>query len=173
MRQIPRNAALAALMAVAAAGCGAAPATAQNVYLNQKQNGINLPAATLPQGYDEVRTSDGATCHSNVSNSGAYFDTGVIGNGGGADGTSNGDLSAYGRVVIPIGRTPPRLDCTKMYELEVLRLRLQIEALKRGESRTASADGGGDWARTGWSSPPVDSVPPTPGLRGSLGHGPR
>ena len=107
----------------------ARPGFAEDVYnLNQNQTGF-----TLPQGQDEVHASDGTTCRSAVSGSGAYFDLGVIkGNS-----QSNGDLATYGRVVIPIGRTPKRLDCSRLYELEVERLQMELWLLKMGVARTA------------------------------------
>ena len=112
----------------------ARPGFAEDVYnLNQNQTGFTLPGVTLPQGQDEVHASDGTTCRSAVSGSGAYFDLGVIrGNS-----QSNGDLATYGRVVIPIGRTPKRLDCSRLYELEVERLQMELWLLKMGVARTA------------------------------------
>lgn len=145
MRQIPGAAALlTALFALAE------PATAQaeDVYnLNQNQTGFTLPGVTLPQGQDEVRAADGTTCRSSVSGSGAYLDIGVIhGNSRAAN-----DMATYGRVVIPIGRQPKRLDCARLYELEVERLKAELRLLKMGIGReTVPADAA--WAREGWSS---------------------
>ncbi|MBE1206331.1 hypothetical protein IHE39_18725 [Aminobacter carboxidus] len=116
---------------------------------------------TLPQGQDEVRAADGTTCRSAVSGSGAYLDVGVIqGNN-----RENNDLATYGRVVIPIGRTPKRLDCSKLYELEVARLQMELKLLKMGLGGQ-----GGDitgsvqhskagWAESGWTD---GKAPPQP-----------
>ncbi len=38
----------------------------------------------------------------------------------------------YARVIIPIGRTPKRLDCNRLYELEIQRLKAEIEMLLIG-----------------------------------------
>lgn len=144
MRKIPWTAAI--LTAVFAA-----PAWAEDVYnLNQNQTGFNLPGVTLPQGQDEVRASDGTTCRSAVGGSGAYLDVGVI-QGNGVDVS---DLATYGRVVIPIGRKAKRLDCSRLYELEVARLEMELQLLKmglgaNGAGRT-SADAG--WADEGWTT---------------------
>ncbi|WP_363617468.1 hypothetical protein [Mesorhizobium sp.] len=52
---------------------------------------------------------------------------------------SNNDLATYRRVVIPIGRTPKRLDCSWLYELEVERL--QTAAVEDGASSRRPDDG--------------------------------
>ena len=99
--------------------------------LNQNQTGFSLPGVSLPQGQDEVHASDGTTCRSAVSGSGAYLDLGVI-RGNNSSNQTNSDIATYGRVVIPIGRTPKRVDCSRLYELEVERLQLELKLLKMG-----------------------------------------
>jgi hypothetical protein len=145
-------------LALAVAVASAAPALAQDVYnLNQNETGFNLPGVTLPQGQDEVHAADGTTCRSAVSGSGAYLDLGVIrGNN-----QSNNDVATYGRVVIPIGRTPKRLDCSRLYELEVQRLQMELKLLKMGVNvdggttasvaATAPTAASPGWANEGWS----------------------
>ncbi|TIN17992.1 MAG: hypothetical protein E5Y31_28005 [Mesorhizobium sp.] len=144
-------------VALAAAFANVSPAGAEDVYnLNQNESGFNLPGVTLPQGQDEVHAADGTTCRSAVSGSGAYVDLGVIrGNS-----QSDNDVATYGRVVIPIGRTPKRVDCSRLYELEVERLQLELKLLKMGlgaDGQTASiaatapATASPGWANEGWS----------------------
>src|SRR3954454_12605215 len=115
MRQVFRSSQVLTLCALTVLA-GARPGFAEDVYnLNQNESGFNLPGVTLPQGQDEVHASDGTTCRSAVSGTGAYLDLGVIrGNN-----QANNDIATYGRVVIPIGRTPKRVDCSRLYELEV------------------------------------------------------
>ncbi|RUV20678.1 hypothetical protein [Mesorhizobium sp. M7A.F.Ca.MR.245.00.0.0] len=143
-------------LALAAAWACASPAGAEDVYnLNQNESGFNLPGVTLPQGQDEVRAADGTTCRSAVSGSGAYVDLGLIrGNS-----QSDNSVATYGRVVIPIGRTPKRVDCSRLYELEVERLHLELKLLKMGlgaDGQTASiaatapATASPGWANEGW-----------------------
>ncbi|AZO45339.1 hypothetical protein EJ076_31710 [Mesorhizobium sp. M7D.F.Ca.US.005.01.1.1] len=145
------------IVALAAASANVSPAGAEDIYnLNQNESGFNLPGVTLPQGQDEVHAADGTTCRSAVSGSGAYVDLGVIrGNN-----QSNNDVATYGRVVIPIGRTPKRVDCSRLYELEVERLQLELKLLKMGlgaDGQTASiaatapAAASPGWANEGWS----------------------
>lgn len=126
-------------------------ATAQETNINnQNTNAFQLPGVTLPSGHDEVRASDGTTCRSAVSGSGAYVDVGVIGNPMG-----DSQQSAYGRIVIPLGARRDRLDCTKLYALEVERLRTELRLMKMGmgggntlEMRTAGSDEFSDSAWT-------------------------
>jgi hypothetical protein len=144
MRQIPRAAALSLASALA---CGAA--AAGDVYtLNQNTTGFSLPGVSLPQGQDEVRASDGTTCRSAVGGSGAYIDVGVVGGNAAAPG-----VATYGRVVVPLGRKPPRLDCSKLYALEVERLQMEIRLLKMGLARGAEVPAGNPgWAKEGWDA---------------------
>lgn len=143
-------------LAVAVTSTASTHAQEQIYNLNQNENGFNLPGVTLPQGQDEVHAADGTTCRSAVSGSGAYLDLGVI---RGNSQTDNG-VATYGRVVIPIGRTPKRLDCSRLYELEVERLQLELKLLKMGvgaDGQTASvaaaapAAASPGWANEGWS----------------------
>lgn len=152
MRKIPGAA------AILSAALLAAPASAEDVYnLHQNQTGFTLPGVTLPQGQDEVRAADGTTCRSAVSGSGAYVDVGVIrGNNNSFD---VNDLATYGRVVIPIGRQQSRINCTKLYELEVERLQMELKLLKMGlgADTTASVEksqGGSkdNWSTEGWTT---------------------
>lgn len=145
MRQVHR---LAALAVAVAALCS--PAAAGDVYtLNQNQNGFSLPGVSLPQGQDEVRAADGTTCRSAVGGSGAYLDVGVIGGSGAA----SGSMATYGRVVIPLGRSAARLDCSRLYALEVERLQMELRLLKMGLARGGGAQPAADgaWAHEGWS----------------------
>ncbi len=128
MWKISRAAPLALLTAIA----GIAPAAAGDVY-NLNQTGFTLPGVSLPQGQDEVRAADGTTCRSSISGSGAYLDVGVVGGPSASD-----RMSTYGRVVIPLGKRPTRLDCSRLYALEVERLQMEIRLLKMG-----IAQGGG------------------------------
>lgn len=124
-------------------------AGAEDIYnLNQNQTGFTLPGVTLPQGQDEVRAADGTTCRSSVAGNGAYVDLGVIhGNG-----TDAGEMATYGRVVIPIGRQGKRVNCARLYELEVKRLQLELKLLEMGLAEGGDKKPGQTgWAEQGWS----------------------
>lgn len=121
-----------------------ANAAAQDNYINQNISGFNLPGVSLSQGHDEVRAADGTTCRSAVGGSGAYMDVGVIGNPE-QDANGNSSMSAYGRIVVPLGRMPKRVDCSKLYDLEVARLEIELKlsqmGLGRGISPVSEEDG--------------------------------
>ncbi|MGI9350250.1 MAG: hypothetical protein ACR2O3_01700 [Rhizobiaceae bacterium] len=108
-------------------------AYAQSTFINQNISGFNLPGVTLPSGHDEVRAADGTTCRSAVSGNGAYVDVGVIGNP--EQSTTDSSVSAYTRVVIPLGEKRDRIDCGKLYNLEVRRLEIELKLMELGLNR--------------------------------------
>ncbi len=129
----------------------AGQAVAQDRYiLNQNQTGLNLPGVNLPQGYDEVRTSDGTSCRSSNAGNGAYVDVGVIGSQDDLGGMNNS--AVYGRVVMPLGRTGGRLNCRRLYDLEIQRLELEVRLLKAGLHRGGMAKVTSDGLEEGWSN---------------------
>ena len=119
----------------------AATAQAQetSTIINQNTVGFNLPGVTLPQGHDEVRAADGTTCRSAISGTGAYMDFGVIGN---PEDNGTSSLSSYGRVVIPLGRKAKRLDCSRLYDLEVQRLEMELRLMQMGLNRGVTPPSG-------------------------------
>lgn len=106
-------------------------AHANQVYLPQAPNG--------PGGEDSIETGSGTRCRQSINSNGAYLDMGAVGN---AASQVQGDPRlffnlqperegmAYARVTIPLGRRPKRIDCTSIYELELARLRQEIELLR-------------------------------------------
>jgi len=72
-----------------------------------------------------------------VNSSGGYLDFGVAGgdiNTYTAPGTtpaSQGTIG-YARLIIPLGASPKRLDCSRLYDLEIARLKAEIQLLKTG-----------------------------------------
>lgn len=111
--------------------------------INQNQSGMTLPGVVMPNGFDEVRAADGTTCRSSMAGSGAYLDSGLI--GGGLDSGSS-SVSAYGRLVVPLGEKPARLNCDRLYQLELERLELEVRLLKQGLDPRATNNRGGAWA---------------------------
>lgn len=135
MRQIlgtARQLTFGGLFGVLAGLCLATPAQAQTA----TNSAFSLPGVTLPQGADEVRAADGTSCRSSNGGSGAYLDVGIIG----SPNAASDNNAYYGRVVVPLGRNPKRLDCTKLYELEVERLRMELELMKAGLGRSSDPE---------------------------------
>lgn len=144
MWKVSRAAHVALLSALAA--MVSAPAAANDVY-NLNQTGFTLPGVSLPQGQDEVRAADGTTCRSSISGSGAYLDVGVVGGRSATEG-----MATYGRVVVPLGRRPSRIDCSRLYALEIQRLEMEIRMLKMGMGHGGGQQADAGWANEGWSS---------------------
>ncbi|MGL4843848.1 MAG: hypothetical protein ACRC2Y_04415 [Aeromonas veronii] len=100
---------------------------------------MNLPSMSHSSGYDEIRTSDGMTCRSSMH--GAQLQIGALA----GDGTDNNgyhyetnfghqqrerdEKGVYIQLSIPIGG-PDRVDCSKLYELELKRKQLELQQLE-------------------------------------------
>lgn len=101
-------------------------------------DGLLLPSPPVgPGGEDAITTSEGVRCSQSINSSGGYLDFGVAGgdlSNYATAGTGAGDQSAigYARIIIPLGASPRRLDCARLYDLEIARLRAEIEMLKVG-----------------------------------------
>lgn len=103
-------------------------------------SGFYLPDANLPNGYDQVRTFNGTTCQSSIAPD-SYLETGMYGNQTDNDNWQNNykgyynkardELGVYARVVIPITGPKARLNCKRLYDLEVKRLELELKKLKK------------------------------------------
>lgn len=86
-----------------------------------------------PGGEDSITTSEGVRCSQSINSAGGYFDLGVA--GGDLSNYSNGSAQntiGYARLILPIGKAPERLDCARLYEMELARLRAEIELLRMG-----------------------------------------
>lgn len=126
-------------------------------YSNQTYSyGLYLPQVPQPNGQDEIRAADGTTCRSSMASNNAYLDVGAIG-GQGTDGQFDSG-TVYGRVIVPLGFIPKRLDCSSLYGLEIERLRHELELLRSGISGSPMSavpmPGMKDkaWAETGWTN---------------------
>ena len=105
-----------------------------------------IEGAYLPQapggtgGEDTIETASGTRCRQSMNSNGAYVDFGVVGNASSpVDPASRGFVSgdsrdrealAYARITMPLGKKPNRIDCSRIYELELARLKREIELLK-------------------------------------------
>ncbi|CCN86039.1 conserved exported hypothetical protein [Vibrio nigripulchritudo SFn27] len=103
---------------------------------------LSIPSATIPSGYDRITTSDGTTCESTIA-SDMYIQTGVMGLKAGHDYADNtygrykhnnlearDNFGVYAQLVIPIGKKRERIDCNRLYELEIRHLKEQLVKLK-------------------------------------------
>jgi hypothetical protein len=103
-------------------------------------SGLYLPSApTGSGGEDAIETSSGTRCRQSINSNGAYLDVGVTGSAGSpVDGRNvfadsrDREGTAYARVTIPLGKRPTRLDCNRVYELEIEKLKREVELLRMG-----------------------------------------
>lgn len=111
---------------------------------------IQLPSAPqFPQGQDRVRSADGVECSVSTAPRERFMDIGVVGGTSSGAGVENqypyilpGSVIApgnqynrvsggvYARIVINLDPERPKIDCNRLYELEIVRLRSEIEQLK-------------------------------------------
>lgn len=132
-------------------------------YFNNQtySSGLYLPQVPQPNGQDEIRAADGTTCRSSMASNNAYLDMGGIG-GQDQDG-SFASGTVYGRIIVPLGGVPERLDCSALYNLEIERLRHELALIRSGatggtgggfvpSSAGAAGGKGKAWAEDGWSN---------------------
>ncbi len=122
--------------------------------------GLQLPQVPQPNGQDEIRAADGTTCRSSMASNDAYLDVGGIGGQGNDGSFSSGTV--YGRLIVPLGGVPKRLDCSSLYALEIERLKHELNLVRAGLSGggfepsqgQASSQGkkSKGWAEEGWSN---------------------
>ncbi len=130
------------------------------------QYGLNLPQAPMSNGSDEIRAADGTSCKSSISSNRPVLDVGVLGN---QDFYGNiGSATVYGRVTMPLGQQPRRIDCTKLYQLEIERLSHELQLVRmgaNGKGAGVAERGGSNWQTQGWSDTPSAAGGKSPHLR--------
>ncbi len=102
--------------------------------------GLFLPNQPHGQGgQDQIESTTGARCSQSINSSGTYLDVGMTSTtdtdrrsfkSGGMFSSAN--VTGYVRVVMPLGYQPKRLDCARLYEMELQRLRQELELMKMG-----------------------------------------
>lgn len=105
-------------------------------------SGVFLPPApTGPGGEDSIETGTGARCRQSINSNGPYMDVGATGTAAAPNRNispysysdqRDREATAYVRVTIPLGKRPQRIDCSKLYEMELARLQREVELLKLG-----------------------------------------
>lgn len=93
------------------------------------QQGFSLPTAPSTHGQDIVRGSGGISCQSAIGSGGPSLDMGIIGS---QDIFDRESTSFYGRVTVPLGKRPKRVDCSKLYDLEINRLKMELQMMRAG-----------------------------------------
>ncbi len=99
------------------------------------------PAPSGSGGEDSIETASGIRCRQSINNNGAYLDIGMAANRSrdtavdpyriGQVYRDGGDEAlGYARMVVPLGKKPQRIDCARLYELELTRMKREIELLR-------------------------------------------
>jgi hypothetical protein len=107
------------------------------VVAHAQSTGFYLPNATPSYGQDEFRASDGTSCRSTME--AGTFATGGNQSGGGSNyglpgyvsNPTQGNIGVYGRFTWSLDAKPNRMDCTKLYELEIEKKQLELELLRQ------------------------------------------
>ncbi|WP_160605573.1 hypothetical protein [Pontixanthobacter aquaemixtae] len=107
-------------------------------------DGIFLPAAPRGAGgEDSIETAEGTRCRQSINSNGSYLDLGLTGRASKPltqpqalnlpfllSQDRDSEMLAYARVTIPLGKKPQRIDCSRLYELEITRLKRELELLR-------------------------------------------
>ncbi len=104
--------------------------------------GFYLPTAPSGSGgEDSIETASGTRCRQSINSNGAYLDVGMAASRttdrqpdpyrvGQVHQDRGTDALGYARMVVPLGKKPARIDCARLYELELARMKREIELLK-------------------------------------------
>ena len=90
----------------------------------------SVTAASLPTGYDEIRTADGTTCRASTAST-TYLTTEVYRHNDDRDNYAQDELGIKMSIIIPLGGgIDSRVDCTRFAELELQRMQAELERTK-------------------------------------------
>jgi len=100
---------------------------------------LNLSLPGLPQNYQSDRFRTGDLDCQNAIGSATQLEFGVTGIIGQPDWTgapSESDIGVYSRITIPLGKRPKsRVDCNRLYELELRKKQLEVMRLEQELNR--------------------------------------
>lgn len=106
---------------------------------NAQNASLNLALPSSPGSYMSDRFRSGELDCSMAIGSGTNVEFGVVGvinNSSNQTITTNvappsKDVGVYGRIIIPIGGPKGRVDCNRLYEMELNKRAMEIEKLER------------------------------------------
>ena len=119
------------LLVVLISGCSTILAIADST-----SNSLSLSLPNSSLGYQSDKFRAGELDCSNAIGSATQLEFGVTGliQGGtiSTDGKKVGDIGVYSRIIIPLGkRAKSRIDCNRLYELELQKKELEVMKLKQ------------------------------------------
>lgn len=91
-----------------------------------------MPFGVVPSGQDRIRSADGVECQTHVGPRNRWMDMGVYSMGTQANtlpSTPNSSqaIGVYARITINLDPVVPQLDCSRLYQLEIDRLRREVD----------------------------------------------
>lgn len=116
---------------------------------------IGIPSPSIQSGYDRVYSSSGTSCESSQEPD-MYYQIGLTASKDDKTGLNNksyggnyerDEIAAYAQIVIPISDGRKRVDCSRLYDLEIQKLQAEILKLKL------------DNEFAGWERSELDSLP--------------
>ena len=119
------------LLVVLISGCSTILAFADST-----SNSLSLSLPNSSLGYQSDKFRAGELDCSNAIGSATQLEFGVTGliQGGtiSTNGKKTGDIGVYSRIIIPLGkRAKSRIDCNRLYELELQKKELEVMKLKQ------------------------------------------
>ena len=116
------------------------------------QSSFHLPSAQQPSGQDRIAIG-GFECSSSIASQRTLeFGTLVQQNslptttssvGGGftsAYGPASATGGIYARIVVPLGKTAERIDCSRLFQIELEKREIELEMLKRNMASPRDED---------------------------------
>ena len=100
----------------------------------EAQVGLSLPSTPSSYNHDEIRTSSGLSCRQ-AGGSATNFEVGIVATDeettryDSSIGALDQKSAVYARITHAFG-APKRIDCYRVYELELERLQAEIELLR-------------------------------------------
>ncbi len=105
------------------------------------QTGLYLPAAVPSPGQDEFRASDGTSCRTTMDGS-KRVEVGTFATGGQQAGNNyslpgyasnpaQSNVGVYGRYTWTLDAKTDRMDCNKLFQLEIEKKQIEIEMMKQ------------------------------------------
>ncbi|MDB5593865.1 MAG: hypothetical protein JWM36_826 [Hyphomicrobiales bacterium] len=106
--------------------------------------GFYLPSSSPSYGQDEFRSSDGTSCRTTMDGT-KRMEVGTFASGGSQTANSGtnyglpgyvanpaqGNMGVYGKFSWSLDARPTRMDCNKLYELELEKKQIELELLKQ------------------------------------------
>lgn len=100
--------------------------------LADSSSSLNLAIPGSPMNYQSDQFRAGDLDCSNAIGSATQLEFGVTGIIDKDMGNQIGDVGVYSRIIIPLGkRVKSRIDCNKLYELELRKKQLEVQKLEQ------------------------------------------